>query len=190
MTNGNHNLTLITEQNHDLKLSLAYATPNNFTGTPVYTNPVCYLHCEATLRLERAIELLKPLKLRLKVWDAYRPLAAQQLLFNHMSDPNYVSHPKTGSRPHCRGVAIDLTLIDQYENELEMGTAFDDFRLLAHHGNDQVSEQAQKNRLMLAGIMSISGFESIPSEWWHYQLPNVSHYPVIEEGEVSSNIMK
>ena len=97
--------------------------------------------------------------------------------------------PKTGARPHCRGIAIDLTLIDQFGNELEMGTAFDDFRSLAHHGNDQVSEEAQRNRLILAGVMNIAGFEPIDSEWWHYQLPNASHYAIIEEHEMPQGIM-
>ena len=187
--NTPHNLIQITEQSHDLKLALAYATVDNFTGSPVYQNPICYLHHEASERLKKAVELLNPLKLKVKIWDCYRPVAAQQILFNHMPDPEYVSHPQTGARPHCRGIAIDLTLIDQYDNELEMGTHFDDFRSLAHHGNDQISEQAQKNRLLLAGVMNIAGFDPIPSEWWHYQLPNASHYDIISENEMPQGLM-
>ena len=105
MTEDKHNLVQITEQNVDLTLSLAYATSDNFTGQPVYRNPICYLHQEAAERLERAIELLKPLRLRFKLWDGYRPLSAQQILFDHMSDPEYVSHPQDRSTPplswHC-----------------------------------------------------------------------------------------
>jgi D-alanyl-D-alanine dipeptidase len=40
----------------------------------------------------------------------------------------------------------------------------------------------QKNRLMLLGIMLSAGFEHIPSEWWHYQLPGAMQYPLIEDG--------
>ena len=98
-------------------------------------------------------------------------------------------HPQTGTRPHCRGIAVDLTLLDAYGHELDMGTDFDDFRSLAHHGNDQVSEEAQKNRLILAGVMSVAGFEPIASEWWHYQLPNAAHYSIIEKDEIPENIM-
>lgn len=189
MPEKNHTLVSITEQSHDLKLSLAYATPNNFTGTKVYKHARCYLHQAASDQLLTAIELLKPLRLGFKLWDGYRPPAAQQQLFNHMPDPNYVSPPGTGLCPHCRGVAIDLTLTDQYGNELEMGTAFDDFRSLAHHGNDQVSRQAQQNRLILAGVMSIAGFEPLATEWWHYQLPDPLNYPIIEDDDITSTIL-
>ena len=182
-------LIKLTGQSHSLVIDLAYATPDNFTGKPIYRKPVCYLHEEAAERLETAIELLKPLHIKLKIWDAFRPQKAQQALFNHTPDPNYVSHPQTGTRPHCRGIAVDLTLVDLFDHELEMGTQFDDFRPLAHHGNDTVSEEAQKNRLLLAGVMSVAGFEPIASEWWHYQLPNAAHYPIIEKDEMPEDIM-
>ena len=182
-------LIKLTEQSHNLVIDLAYATSNNFTGKAVYHKPVCYLHEEALEKLEAAIELLKPLHMQLKLWDAFRPQEAQQVLFNHTPDPNYVSHPQTGTRPHCRGIAIDLTLLDSFGHELDMGTQFDDFRPLAHHGNDMVSEEAQKNRLLLAGVMSVAGFESIASEWWHYQLPNATHYPIIEKDEMPEDMM-
>lgn len=182
-------LIKVTEQGHNLVIDLAYATPDNFTGKPIYRKATCYLHEEAVERLDIAAELLKPLRMKLKIWDAFRPQEAQQALFNHTPDPNYVSHPQTGTRPHCRGIAVDLTLLDSFGHELDMGTHFDDFRPLAHQGNDQVSEEAQRNRLLLTGVMSVAGFESIASEWWHYQLPNASHYPIIEKDEVPEDIM-
>ena len=185
MTHSTGNsLVKLTEQSHNLVIDLAYASASNFTGKPIYHRASCYLHEEAVKRLNTAIELLKPLHMKMKIWDAFRPLATQQALFNHMPDPDYVSHPQTGVRPHCRGIAVDLTLLDSFGHELEMGTHFDDFRPLAHHGNDMVSDEAQKNRLLLAGVMSIAGFEPVATEWWHYQLPNASHYPIITESEI------
>ncbi|WP_062266781.1 D-alanyl-D-alanine dipeptidase [Endozoicomonas arenosclerae] len=187
--NNHHSLVEITAQRHDVILDIAYATENNFTGKPVYQKPLCLMHEEAAQRLQRAIEVLQPLGLKLKIWDAFRPQEAQQALYDAAPDPEYVSHPQTGVRPHCRGIAIDLTLVDQYGNELEMGTDFDDFRPLAHHGNDQVSDQAQKNRLMLSGVMNVAGFNPIQSEWWHYQLPDADQYPVLKESELGSGIL-
>ena len=184
-----NSLIKLTEHSHNLIIDLAYATANNFTGKPIYRKAACYLHEEAAERLEAAIELLKPLHMKLKIWDAFRPLQAQQTLFNHTPDPNYVSHPQTGTRPHCRGIAVDLTLLDTFGHELDMGTQFDDFRPLAHHGNDMVSEEAQKNRLLLAGIMSVAGFEPMATEWWHYQLPNAAHFPIIEDHEIPPHLM-
>ncbi|WP_330926532.1 D-alanyl-D-alanine dipeptidase [Candidatus Sororendozoicomonas aggregata] len=174
-------LEAITTDTFDVVVDMAYATNNNFTGQPVYTQPLCFLRKEAIPCLKKAIHLIKPLGLSLKIWDAYRPLKAQQALFNHTPDPLYVSHPETGIRPHCRGVALDVTLLDKHGNELPMGTGFDDFRPLAHHGNDQISDEAQKNRLLLAGIMAIAGFEPLDSEWWHYQLPNSQRFPILDK---------
>ncbi len=187
--NKNHNLVTISAEQHDLILELAYATENNFTGKTIYGQPICLLHQEAADRLFRAVDIIKPLGLRLKIWDGFRPVEAQQLLFNHTPDPTYVSDPASGTCPHCRGVAIDLTLTDIHDNELPMGTDFDDFRPLAHHGNDLISTEAQRNRLLLAGIMNIVGFDSIDSEWWHYQLPNAYDYPMLKEAELKSGIL-
>ncbi|KEQ17188.1 D-alanyl-D-alanine dipeptidase [Endozoicomonas numazuensis] len=183
-----HSLVEITPQSHDVILEIAYATENNFTGKPIYKKPLCLMHEAAANKLQRAIEVLEPMGLKLKIWDAFRPQEAQQELYRCAPDPEYVSHPQTGVRPHCRGIAIDLTLIDPFGNELEMGTEFDDFRPLAHHGNDQVSDLAQKNRLILAGAMNVAGFNPIQSEWWHYQLPDADQYPVLKESDIDSGI--
>ncbi len=172
-----------------LAIELAYATADNFTGKSIYISSKCLLHKKAKTSLMRALEMLEPLGLGVKIWDTYRPLSAQKVLFKAAPNPEYVSHPETGIRPHCRGIAIDLTLIDNHGNELNMGTAFDDFRPLAHHGNTQISEQAQRNRFLLAGIMSIAGFTPIQSEWWHYQLPDSEQYPVLSESDIQSGLM-
>lgn len=183
------NLVLLSEKNHPITIDLAYAGSNNFTGKSIYKNDLCYLHIDALECLLKATELLKPLNLRLKIWDAFRPLAAQAILFKHMPNPDYVGDPESGLSPHCRGIAIDLTITDRFGRELEMGTIFDDFRPLAHHGNDLISEEAQRNRLLLAGVMNIAGFKPLETEWWHYQLPNVSSYPTIREDKMPEGIM-
>ena len=52
-------------------------------------------------------------------------------------DPEFLADPRRGS-PHSRGVAVDLTLIDGDGRELEMGTRFDAFTPLSHHGSTAV----------------------------------------------------
>ena len=179
-------LILITEEQSSVVIDMAYATANNFTGNPVYLSQDCYLHPVAARQLQQATQLLAPLKMTLKIWDAYRTPAAQAELFRMMPDPDYVSDPETGICSHCRGVAVDVTIVDRHGRELDMGTEFDDFRPLAHHGNEQVSGEAQKNRLILAGVMSIAGFDSLTTEWWHYQLRDAENYPIIENTPVTS----
>ncbi len=174
-------LTHIDTKDIDVVIELAYATPNNFTGNTLYKNSKCFLLPAAVTCLQRAVNLLKPLGLYIKIWDGFRPLTIQQALFDHTPNPEYVSHPVWGQRPHPRGAALDVTLVDEQGNELNMGTQFDDFRTLAQHGNVDISTEAQRNRLVLAGAMLMAGFEKNDSEWWHYQLPDLTDYPIIEE---------
>ena len=51
-----------------------------------------------------------------------------------------------------------------------MGTAFDAFTPLSHHGRTDVSAEAQRNRLLLMGLMTAAGWDFYRNEWWHYQL--------------------
>lgn len=173
------NLVQITKENFDVILDLRYATTNNVTGVAMYKQPLCYLHPKAAECLNKAIDLAKIQGYKIKIFDGYRPIQAQEFFFNKFPD-GFVSDPKTGRIPHCRGVAIDLTLVDKNGVELEMGTGFDNFTELANHACTKISPEAQKNRFILMGIMISSGFEYLSFEWWHYQLPDVKSYPVIE----------
>ncbi len=107
----------------------------------------------------------------------YRVLSVQTKLFEQINNEIYVSDPKKGVATHTRGVAIDLTLVDKKTNkELDMGTEFDCFEEIAHHRHD-VDPKILHNMLILAGIMSVSWFTPLPSEWWHYNLRIYSVYP-------------
>ena len=64
-----------------------------------------------------------------------------------------------------------------------MGTGFDEFTRLSYHGNLEISDEAYKNRLLLLGIMTDSGWDFYRNEWWHYQLFNSKNYDVIENLE-------
>src|SRR6185437_8626885 len=101
----------ITPESHGVVLDIAYATPRNFTGKPVYGRPGCYLHADAAAKLAKAAALAAALGLRLKIFDAFRPSEAQWVLWNFRPDPEFLADPGKGS-PHSRGVAVDLTLID------------------------------------------------------------------------------
>ena len=90
-------LVPITPQSHDVVLDIAYATPRNFTGKPIYARPFCYLHPDAAAKLEAAMRLARALQLRLKLFDAFRPTEAQWVLWNHTPDPNFLADPRRGS---------------------------------------------------------------------------------------------
>ena len=178
----------ITPQSHGVSLDLAYATPGNFTGKPVYARPVCYLHSDAEKCLRRAIDLAAAQGLGLKIFDGFRPSEAQWVLWNHTPDPDFLADPRRGS-PHSRGVAVDLTLVDGSGTELEMGTPFDAFTPLSHHGNTEVTTAAQRNRCLLLGLMSAAGWDFYSKEWWHYQLFDSRTYPVLSDETLAERMM-
>lgn len=179
----------ITPQTHDVFIDIAYATPNNFTGQPVYKSPRCYLHPDAHDALLRAIKLADAQGLKFKIFDAYRPTEAQWILWQHTPDPNFLADPAKGS-PHSRGVAIDLTLCDKNGVALDMGTAFDAFMPQSHHGAFDISAKAQANRLLLLGIMTLAGWDFYRNEWWHYQLFNArATYPLWADKDAGTEMM-
>ncbi len=175
-------LTPITEKDNAVTLALAYATADNFTGYPVYRQAKCYLQCDAAEHLRRAVDHARALGLKIKIFDAFRPTEAQWALWNHTPDPDFLADPRRGS-PHSRGVAVDVTLLDALSEEpLDMGTPFDAFTPLSHHGNRDISTEAQKNRLLLLGLMSTAGWDFYSREWWHYQLFNArARYPLYSD---------
>jgi D-alanyl-D-alanine dipeptidase len=181
-------LVEITPQSHDLVIDLAYATSRNFTGRPVYRRALCYLHSDAAARLTRAVELARPLGLRLKLLDAFRPAEAQWVLWNARPDPGFLADPRRGS-PHSRGAAVDLVPIDREGRELDMGTAFDAFTPLSHHGNTEIAPEAQRNRFLLLGLMSAAGWDFYANEWWHYQLFDPGQYPLLSDADLPTAMM-
>lgn len=183
------NLIEITPQTHDVEIALAYATDDNFTGMPVYGRAACFLHPDAEALLCRAIVLAAELGYRFKIFDAFRPSEAQWVLWNHTPDPDFLADPRRGS-PHSRGVAIDLTLIDSHRTELEMGTAFDAFTERSYHGSIDIPPVAQRNRYLLLGIMTSAGWDCYMNEWWHYQMFNARHYPLISDSVLRPGMMK
>lgn len=184
------NLVEVTEKEFGVVIDLKYGTADNFTGRPVYKKQICYLHTEAAQKFKKAIEMAGKLGYRFKLFDAYRPTEAQQILWDHTPDPNFLAPPEKGSA-HSRGVAIDLTLIDKSGNELDMGTEFDAFTPLSYHAvTEGISVEAQKNRLVLLGIMSAAGWDFYKNEWWHYQLFDArAKYPLISDKDAETQLM-
>jgi D-alanyl-D-alanine dipeptidase len=173
---------------HDVFVDLRYATAGNLTGQPIYRRSACYLHEDAAEALGRASALAAPLGLKLCVFDAYRPPAAQWALWNHMPNPEFIADPQRGSH-HSRGVAVDLTLATRDGRNLEMGTGFDAITPLSYHADTAVSQEAQRNRLLLLGLMSAAGWDFYSKEWWHYQLFQPRRYPLVEDGVLAPAMM-
>lgn len=173
-------LVEITEDSHAVTLDLRYATSNNIAGKQVYATAACGLRPEAAACLQRAALAARRAGYGLKVFDAYRPAAAQAVFFAACPDPSYVTPVAVGSS-HTRGIAVDVTLVDERNDELDMGTGFDDMHERSHHDRDDLPVSVQRHRNLLLGIMLQAGFTSIRTEWWHYELPDAGRYPLLDE---------
>ncbi|OYZ38442.1 MAG: D-alanyl-D-alanine dipeptidase [Alphaproteobacteria bacterium 16-39-46] len=184
-------LVEIKKNSPGIILEIAYATSGvlNFTKTPVYKNPFCFLHKTAAEKIHAIAARAQNLGFFLKIFDAFRPTEAQWKLWEFCPNPTFVADPKRGSA-HSRGIAVDLTLVDgQTYDELEMGTPFDDFTELSFHGNSDISPVAQKNRLLLLGLMTEGGFDFYAKEWWHYQLFEAQSYPLLSDKDAPHAMM-
>jgi D-alanyl-D-alanine dipeptidase len=185
-------LVEIAPADFDVDIALAYATPHNVTGKPIYRHARCYLHADAAESLRKAVGLAAALGLKLRIFDAFRPAEAQWVLWNRFPDPEFVADPRRGS-PHSRGVAVDLTLAEADGaggmRALDMGTPFDDFTARSHHASLDVSGVAQRNRALLLGIMTAAGWDFYRNEWWHYQLFNSRRYPLYSDSALKAGLM-
>ncbi|HEY2132001.1 MAG TPA: D-alanyl-D-alanine dipeptidase [Acetobacteraceae bacterium] len=159
-----------------LSFDLRYATPDNLTGRPIYSRPVAMLLPDARTRLLHAAAMAAQLGLRLKIYDAFRPIEAQWALWNAVTDKRFVSDPRAGG-VHPRGAAVDLTLVDTSGKELPMGAGFDEIAARSAHGTLDIPPDAQRNRALLMGLMTAAGWDHYRLEWWHFQLFDARRHP-------------
>ena len=164
-----------------LTFDLRYATVNNFTGKKLYPSiNTTYLRKIVADSLAVVQSELNKQGLGLKIFDAYRPYSITEKLWEMVKDDRYAANPKNGSG-HNRGIAVDITIIKLSNNqELDMGTGFDNFSDTAHHGFINLPESVLQNRLMLKNIMEKHGFKALDTEWWHYHLPTAAKFELLD----------
>lgn len=177
-----HRLVEITPDTHRVEIDLVYATDRNLTGKPIYRHAHCLLLEPAEAALRRAVDVAAQAGLRLRIYDAYRPPQAQQVLWDFLPDPDFIADLGRGSN-HSRGTALDLTLVGPDGEPLDMGTGFDEMVAASGHFHPGLPEAVQRNRLLLLGVMHAAGFSSIASEWWHYELPGSRALPPIDNAD-------
>ncbi len=162
-----------------LHIDLPYATTRNFTKRKLYFHARAFLRYDVAKRLLRVHKLLKRRGYHIKIWDAYRPLAVQKILWKVKPDARYVIPPRIGS-PHNRGAAIDCTLIDRRGKELDMPTGYDEFSTRAHRMSTHMTKIQHTNMLILERAMRSSGFIPLPTEWWHFSAPGWKELPLLD----------
>ena len=118
------------------------------------------------------------------VYDTYRPRPVEEYItkyYKQLYDSNskvkkavdydkegyYWGWPwfmtRTGTSRHCQGIAVDMALANKSGKELKAQTAMDvlDTSALRKYNN------ANANKL--SSFMTGAGFNTLASEWWHFQ---------------------
>lgn len=158
--------------------ALPYATTENFTGTVIYDFTDAWLRYGTVKKLKAVSEDLAQLGLALKIWDGFRPVAAQEKLWEVYPNSAYVANPANGLSPHCRGNTVDLTLVYADGSALEMPTDFDDFSEKADRDYSDCTPDAAQHAQLLEILMEKHGFVGYRREWWHFA--DEDEYPVEE----------
>jgi D-alanyl-D-alanine dipeptidase/L,D-peptidoglycan transpeptidase YkuD (ErfK/YbiS/YcfS/YnhG family) len=171
-------------------LDIRYFGTNNFMGTRAdgYEAPQAILSVEAAAALKAASDDLRKKGYGLKIFDTYRPERAVQHFVRWAEDINDVQmkaqfYPDVDKAMlfkegyiaarsgHSRGSVVDLTLIDlKNGQEVDMGSSFDRFGKVSHHGAPEITNAQTANRAILRETMEAHGFRPLKEEWWHYRL--------------------
>jgi zinc D-Ala-D-Ala dipeptidase len=180
-TNTIQGLVDLEKLDNSFIIDIKYASKDNFMGKRLYLVNKCVLQLETAKKLINANNYAKKLGYKLKVLDAYRPLSVQELMWQTLPDDNFVAPPTRGSK-HNRGCAVDVTLVDFNERELEMPSPFDDFSIKAWITYTSAPDNQLQNRELLGKVMVENGFKRIETEWWHFNDPDFHKYPLLDIG--------
>lgn len=159
------NITALTDE---FAIDLKYATEENFLGKKIYPIALCAMQSGTAQKLMAANRELISKGFRIKIWDAYRPLAVQKIMWEALPQDDFVANPFKGGSIHNGGFAVDVTLVDMEGRELEMPSGFDDFSEKASRNSTMMTEAAARNLSVLTDAMVKHGFRTINTEWWHY----------------------
>ncbi len=171
----------ITTIDPTIKVDLVNSDPKKNFFRENYYNGLqkAYLQKEVALKLSKAQKILKSNNpnFSLQILDAARPRSVSQAMYEKMKGTKferYVANPKTGSM-HNYGIAVDLTIVDQNNDELDMGiTPFKKNTIEIYWEyakkklGKKLTEEQKQNRKLLSDTMKKAGFLPLSFEWWHF----------------------
>ncbi|MBA2271997.1 MAG: M15 family metallopeptidase [Verrucomicrobiota bacterium] len=164
-----------------IAVELRYAGTRNVTGRPLYpSNMPALLRPSVAQKVADAHRYLRTRGFGLKIWDAYRPKATHDQLWDTARNSDYVADPTAGRGSlHTWGVAIDATLVTARGAEVKMPTDFDEFTpaaMLKYTGPDKTVGYHLR---LLQSAMARAGFYGMRTEWWHFVVKDWQNYRAI-----------
>ena len=175
-----------------ITVELRYAGRNNFLRHSLYPHGTHALaRPEAASALAVAQSILRRYQYGLKIWDAYRPVAVQAMLWQASHNSDYVANPEIGvGSLHSWGIAVDATLVDSRIRDVRMPTDFDDFTpaaMLPYMGS---SFEIRWNLRLLKYAMHKAGFCGLRTEWWHFTIVNWQKYVPPEKAKSAAQVLE
>ena len=155
---------------HTILVEMRYATKDNCVGAAIYPPDFpCLTRPDTAVRLRLVQSRLHTWGYRLKIWDAYRPQEAQNILYKRWAGKGFVANPDEGPGSlHTWGLAVDATMVDLLGHDVSMPSGFDVFTPEAsaiYAGTDQ---KAAFHLHLLQSAMGSAGFMGLRNEWWHF----------------------
>ena len=169
----------IKEVDPTIAIDLRYTRESVIARRPLYKpNMRALLRPETAVRLRRANEYVKQYGYRIQVWDAYRPPAAQLILWEASGyDDRFVANPYSKPSQHSCGTAVDVTLVTKSGQPVKMPTGFDSFTPEAAAAYQHPDPEILRRKQILQQAMTRAGFYPLPNEWWHFTDRRYKVYP-------------
>jgi len=164
---GEADIVRVKDYIPDVVVDQTFSTANNSTGSAVYDYDDAYLRYGTVVKLMKVQKELRQHGVLLKIWDSFRTLEAQQILFEKSGGKGY-SDPATGSNSQCRGNTVDVTLVNAKGEPIEMPSSHEDFSSFGDRDYSDCTEQAAANAQLLQTVMEKHGFKGLQSEWWQF----------------------
>lgn len=171
-------LVLVKDYSSDFAIEMKYATCDNFVKKSMYPSPTCVLTKGTLDKLINANTLVKKQGYSIKIWDAYRPLSVQKIMWEATPNKNYVANPYRSGSKHNRGAAVDVTLVDKNGKDVAMPTGFDNFTAKASPNYKGMTVAQRSHYNILSKAMTSSGFKTISTEWWHFEDKEYINYKI------------
>ena len=178
-------LVEIRKYDPSIVVELRYATTHNCVAASIYPpNFPCLTRPDTAVRLHLVETLLHHWGYRLKIWDAYRPQEAQNILYKRWAGKGFVANPDEGPGSlHTWGLAVDATMVDLLGRDVAMPSGFDVFTPDASAIYTGINKEAAFHLHLLQGAMGAAGFMGIRNEWWHFAVKDWgTHHPLIPSG--------
>lgn len=183
--------------NHEPMIDLREQNEIVYGPSPEIPNNTDYTKMRQTVyeKLKQAQSLL-PAGLRLCLYESYRSLGLQKMLFDTRFAKIKNQHPDWSSEqlftktirmvspvinqdgsanipPHATGAAVDVYLIDEQGEALDMGIHPKDWMddvdgTLSLTTSTIISRAAKQHRKILTAAMSSAGFVNYGHEYWHW----------------------